>query len=49
LRAAHDGFDAFNELVAGVDIDTCVAVRNSSVGRGIFFHVNILPAPKMTA
>ena len=26
LRAAHDRLDAFDELVAGVDVDACVAI-----------------------
>jgi hypothetical protein len=49
MRAPHDGFDALNELVAGIDVDARVAVRDSSVSRWIFFHVIILPAPKMGA
>jgi len=36
VGAAHDGFDAFNELVAGVDVDTRVAVGNSSIIWRIF-------------
>jgi hypothetical protein len=34
LRAAHQRFDAFNELIAGVDVDACIAIGDA----GAFGH-----------
>ena len=34
MRAAHDGFDALNQLIAGVDVDTRVAVGKGALVGG---------------
>src|SRR6185437_12090781 len=38
LRALYDGFDAFDELVTGVDVDARIAVGEA----GAFFHGNLI-------
>src|ERR1700730_878546 len=49
LRAPNDWLDALDELIARIDVDTGVAVGNSSVNWRIFSHLNILPAHRMSA